>query len=178
MVETGNTKPKQFKRGLLATVRTKLRPFACEMRRQVLNRFWGMDIGEDCMISFSATLDRTNPRGVHIGRSSAVSFGAVVLAHDYTRALSTDTWIGERCQIGAHSMIMPGVTVGDGCIVAPGSVVLKDVPPGTLVAGNPARSIERGIRTGRWGILLPPVEDSSPESTDVQADLKVASVDG
>jgi serine acetyltransferase len=50
-------------------------------------------------------------------------------------------------------MIMPGVRIGDECIVAPGSVVLKDVPSNTLVAGNPARAIDRGIRTGRWGII-------------------------
>jgi acetyltransferase-like isoleucine patch superfamily enzyme len=177
MVGTENIRRGPRKRGLLATVRTKLRPFACEMRRQVLNRFWGMDIGEDCMISFSATLDRTNPRGVHIGRSTAVSFGAVILAHDYTRSMSTDTWIGERCQIGAHSFIMPGVTVGDGCIVAPGSVVLKDVPPDSLVAGNPARVIERGIRTGRWGILLPQTGDGGSPDTAAQ-EPKAVSVDG
>jgi hypothetical protein len=36
---------------------------------------------------------------------------------------------------------------------------MKDVPPNCLVAGNPARVMEKGIRTGRWGILLDRVED-------------------
>lgn len=106
------------------------------------------------MISLSAKLDRTYPRGIHIGESSAVNFGAVILSHDYTRAMHVHTHIGNRCQIGAHSFIMPGVTIGDECIVAPASVVMKDLPPNTLAAGNPARSIERGIRTGRWGRLI------------------------
>ena len=111
----------------------------------------------------SATLDRTYPRGVHIGESSAVSFGAVVMTHDYTRGLHLDTRIGERCQIGAHSFIMPGVTIGDECVVAPASVVMKDVPSNTLVAGNPARMIERGIKTGRWGKLIrDPIPDNEP----------------
>jgi acetyltransferase-like isoleucine patch superfamily enzyme len=120
-----------------------------------------MKIGPDCMISLAANLDRTYPEGIHIGESTAVNFGAVILTHDYARRLVMHTHIGDRCTIGAHSFIMPGVTIGNESIVSPGSVVLKDVPPNTLVAGNPARSIERGIRTGRWGLLLrdePPAE--------------------
>ena len=37
-----------------------------------------------------------------------------------------------------HSTILPGVTIGDGAVIAAGSVVTKDVPARTLVAGNPA----------------------------------------
>ena len=151
------------RRGFLARIRRELRPFTAEMYRRYLNRAWGMDIGPDCMISLKATMDRTYPRGIHIGASTAVNFGAVILAHDYTRDLHTDTHIGERCQIGAHSFIMPGVTIGDECVVAPASVVMKDVPSNTLVAGNPARMIERGIKTGRWGKLIrDPIPDNEP----------------
>lgn len=42
------------------------------------------------------------------------------------------------CVIGMSSIIMPGITVGEGAIVGAGSVVTKDVPPYTLVTGNPA----------------------------------------
>ena len=76
-----------------------------------------------------------------------------MLTHDYPRRLHLDTWIGKECQIGAHSIIMPGVRVGDNCVVAVASVVMKDVPPNCLVLGNPARVIEKGIQTGRWGII-------------------------
>jgi len=41
-----------------------------------------------------------------------------------------DTWIGKECQIGAHSIIMPGVRVGDNCVVAVASVVMKVFKPG------------------------------------------------
>jgi maltose O-acetyltransferase len=53
--------------------------------------------------------------------------------------------IGNDVWIGGHSTILPGVTIGDGAVVAAGSVVTKDVPPRSLVAGNPAvfkKSIE------------------------------------
>ena len=40
--------------------------------------------------------------------------------------------------IGMHALILPGVTLGQGCVVSAGSVVSQDVPPNTLVGGNPA----------------------------------------
>ncbi|NVZ21659.1 DapH/DapD/GlmU-related protein [Pseudomonas costantinii] len=46
--------------------------------------------------------------------------------------------IGNGCWIGAKSVILGGVTIGDGAIVAAGAVVTRDVPPHTLVAGVPA----------------------------------------
>ena len=48
---------------------------------------------------------------------------------------------------------MPGIKIGDNCVVAVASVVMKDVPPNCLVAGNPARVMEKGIQTGRLGII-------------------------
>ena len=49
--------------------------------------------------------------------------------------------IGSYTSIGAHSMIMPGVTIGERCIIGGGSVVTKSIPDGVMVAGNPARFI-------------------------------------
>ena len=52
------------------------------------------------------------------------------------------TSIGKDCWIGAHSIIMTGVTIGDGAIVAAGSVVTRDVDPFTIVGGVPAKKIK------------------------------------
>lgn len=46
--------------------------------------------------------------------------------------------IGEDCWIGGGTIICPGVTIGDRCVIAAGSVVTKDIPPDSLAAGNPA----------------------------------------
>jgi acetyltransferase-like isoleucine patch superfamily enzyme len=51
--------------------------------------------------------------------------------------------IGERCWIGMNSLVMKGVTIGSGTVVAAGSVVVNDLQPGVLAAGNPARMIRR-----------------------------------
>lgn len=52
-----------------------------------------------------------------------------------------DTIIGNDVWIGHESLIMPAVTIGDGAIIASRSVVTKDVPPYTIVGGNPAKII-------------------------------------
>lgn len=54
-----------------------------------------------------------------------------------------DTVVGNDVWIGYQSVIMPGVTIGDGAIIAAGSVVTADVEPYTVVGGNPARPIKQ-----------------------------------
>jgi acetyltransferase-like isoleucine patch superfamily enzyme len=53
--------------------------------------------------------------------------------------------IGDGVWVGSGATILAGVTVGDGAVIAAASVVTKDVPPGVLVAGNPARVIRRDV---------------------------------
>lgn len=117
-----------------------------------LRHVWGMNIGQGSRISLGARLDRTNPKGIHIGLNTGIGTGAVVLTHDFVKTLHVDTHIGSNCHIGINAIILPGISVGDNCIVAPASVVMKDVPAGSLIAGNPARVIETGLILGPWGI--------------------------
>ncbi len=51
--------------------------------------------------------------------------------------------IGKRVWIGGGAIILAGVTIGEGAVIGAGSVVTKDVAPGQVVVGNPARPIER-----------------------------------
>lgn len=51
--------------------------------------------------------------------------------------------IGDDCWIGGHATILPGITIGNRCIIGAGAVVTRDVPNDTTVVGNPARVVPR-----------------------------------
>lgn len=129
----------------------KLRGGVIELKRKYYVRLLGMDIHPTASFSLSARLDTTNPKGIHIGRGSYVAFEAAIMSHDMTRGLRADTRIGECCFIGGRSIILPGVQIGDQCIVGAGSVVTKDVPSHCVVAGNPATIIRRNVQLSRGG---------------------------
>jgi acetyltransferase-like isoleucine patch superfamily enzyme len=114
---------------------------------------WGVDIHPSCEMSLTAKLDLTFPKGVHVGENTYLAFDSRVLSHDLTRGLYLHTRIGRNCFIGGRSLIMPGVAIGDGCIVGAGSVVTKSVPASCAVAGNPAVVIREGIETVAYGRL-------------------------
>lgn len=58
---------------------------------------------------------------------------------EYARPIT----IGDNVWIGAHVCVLPGVTIGNNCVIGAGSVVNKDIPEGTLAVGNPCRVIRR-----------------------------------
>ena len=95
--------------------------------------------------------------GCHFGDQGGITIGDdtlfgsnVVLAtvnHDFDPARRRTAYpspivIGSNVWVGSSATILPGVTIGDGAIVAAGAVVTKDVPPNTVVGGNPARIIK------------------------------------
>jgi virginiamycin A acetyltransferase len=62
--------------------------------------------------------------------------------------------IGNDVWIGYDSLIMPGVQVGDGAIVAARSLVVKDIPPYTMAGGNPAQPIKQRFSDAEVAQLL------------------------
>lgn len=78
--------------------------------------------------------------GWHVENISVYPFPETIQA---TYQPKGDTLIKSDAWLGMKAMIMPGVTIGEGAIVAAGSVVTKDVPPYTMVGGNPAKEIKK-----------------------------------
>ena len=76
--------------------------------------------------------------------------------HDIIEDLPSrgDTIVGNNVWFGLDSIIMPGMRIGDGAIIAAGSVVTSDVPPYAIVGGNPARLIRRRFSDAEIDELL------------------------
>lgn len=129
----------------------RFRLMLVKFKQWVYRTFCGMDIHPTAQVSLAARLDLTNPRGIHIGEYTLVSFQVTILTHDYVRGVRLHTRIGNNCFIGCNSTIMPGVTIGDGSVVAAGAVVIADVPARSVVAGNPAKVVKTDIEVGKYG---------------------------
>jgi len=107
----------------------------------------GVQIGTNTSVLYPAYIDGRLPYLVEIGDNVIISLNVTILTHDATTAYAGDlikvgkVVIRDRCFIGANSTILCNVTVGPNSIVGAGSMVIRDVPPDTVCAGNPARVI-------------------------------------
>ncbi len=111
-------------------IRECVRNIVLNIRYKVLTKVYHMDISQEALISYGASLDKSNPKGIHIDAGTYVASGTCIMAHDYCRLWAAEVRIGKNCFIGARSIIMPGVTLGDSTIVGSGAVVTKSFPKG------------------------------------------------
>jgi len=103
-------------------------------------------LGPRNVINFGCLLDgrryviRTGS-DVSIGpEASLLTLGHDPQAHDFSDR-GGDVIIGDRVWIGYRAIVLPGIAIGEGAVVAAGAVVTRDVEPYTIVAGNPAKPI-------------------------------------
>jgi acetyltransferase-like isoleucine patch superfamily enzyme len=137
----------------MVKIRNAVRLIIIFIRHQYFTKVFSMDIANNVRISLKAKLDKTYPKGIHIGDNSYIAAGSHILSHDFSRNIHTDTYIGKNCFIGINAIVLPGLKIGDSVIIGSGSVVTKDIPSGCIAAGNPAKIIKEGITTSKYGQL-------------------------
>lgn len=105
----------------------------------------GIEIGEGSIVGNRAILD--GRMGIRIGKNVNLSTGVWIwtVQHDYRDSEFGDTGgaveIGDRAWISCRAIILPGVRIGEGAVVAAGAVVTSEVAPYTVVGGVPAKHI-------------------------------------
>ncbi|WP_431064157.1 acyltransferase [Methylotuvimicrobium sp.] len=114
-----------------------------------------LTIGENCWIGENAMLDASG--GLSIGSNTSIGLNTLVWTHDShqlnIQGMNTPenkdkikrkaTKIGSNCFIGGPSVIMPGIIIGDNCVIAPMSVVYENLLDGTVY--RPYRDMHRSL---------------------------------
>jgi acetyltransferase-like isoleucine patch superfamily enzyme len=107
----------------------------------------GVALGDHVFIGRGTLFDLSDV--LSIGQGTMLAPFCFITDHNHGIASSIPMWqqptvcapvrIGADCWLGARVTVLPGVTIGDGAVVAAGAVVTHDVAPGTIVGGVPAR---------------------------------------
>ncbi|MBN22520.1 MAG: acetyltransferase [Bdellovibrionaceae bacterium] len=113
--------------------------------RVFFHKLRGVKISSGVEIGYMVSIDNVHPDKVVIYEGATVVLGSVILSHDNAHHKTTNSKkniqevrIGVNSFVGANSIILPGVRIGEGAIVSAGSVVNNSVPDYAVVGGNPA----------------------------------------
>lgn len=133
-----------------------LSPLTPRKLRPAILRTVGCHVGKNVFIGDHVIIDSGHSDLIYIDDYAHITGGCRLLCHQ--RDLSDyhigdnaakcgyklgKIHIGKGCMIGMTTMIMPGVTIGDGAIVGAGSLVTKDIPAWTIATGRPARVVKQ-----------------------------------
>ena len=124
--------------------------------RAITWRIMGAKIGKNAYIGYGIYLDVSGLKRLEIGDNFIIASESLLLLHrreisKYYQGMNPHDIpmregtikIGDNVQIGMRALILPGVTIGDGAVIGANSVVTRDVPPYTTVAGQPAKVIKQ-----------------------------------
>lgn len=108
-----------------------------------------VQLGREVFLGYGTELDISDK--LQVGNKVLIAPGCFITDHAHRRAAgdtiatqgceSAPIRIGDDVWLGAHAVVLPGITIGNGAIVAAGAVVTQDVEPMSIVAGVPARPI-------------------------------------
>ena len=132
-----------------------LEPFAPRKLRPVLIRKMGCHVGKNTFFGDYVRMDTSYADMIYIGDYTHITSGCRLLCHqrdltgycvgDNAADLGYKTGeihIGKGVMVGMETIIMPGVTIGDGAIIGAGSIVTRDIPAWTISTGRPAKVVK------------------------------------
>lgn len=146
--------PLHFCRKMWVKILVKEGKANCYLRHIRMHTPWRIHIGSDCVFNEHVMLD--GRKGIEIGDHVDIGENVTIwtLQHDPDdnnhKVCGGKVVIENNVWIAPRSVILPGVTIGHGAVVATCSVVTKDVPPMTLVAGMPAKPIRQLKHSCQW----------------------------
>jgi len=119
-------------------------------------------VGDRCTIWAGDTSGR-----IVLGDDALLGPGVMITASNYETVagrpvtgqakIERDVIVGANTWLGANVIVLPGVTIGDGCVVGAGSIVSRSLPPDSIAVGSPARVV--GHRQGALDPAQPPDAD-------------------
>ena len=132
-----------------------LEPFAPRKLRPILIRKMGCHVGKNTFFGDYVRMDTSYANMIYIGDYTHITSGCRLLCHqrdltgycvgDNAADLGYKTGeihIGKGVMVGMETIIMPGVTIGDGAIIGAGSIVTRDIPAWTIATGRPAKVVK------------------------------------
>ncbi|WP_051949139.1 acyltransferase [Methylosinus sp. PW1] len=107
----------------------------------------GRNVAKSFAVSGGCYIQAFN--GVEIGDDTIFSFGVGIVSSNHDPSNLSNSMpdapvkIGRNCWLGKNAVVLPGVELGDGCVVGAGAVVTRSFGPGAVLAGAPAREISK-----------------------------------
>lgn len=124
--------------------------------RPILWRWMGVKVEKNVFIGYDVWMDYNNAHLIELQQGAHITNRCILLCHkrnldnyfvgDESPKLPYKIQkiiVGKNAMVGMGSTIMPGVTIGEGSIIAANSLVTKDIPAWTIAAGNPAKVIKK-----------------------------------
>ncbi len=131
-------------------------PLNPKILRPLFLRLMGAKVGKGVYVGRLVVIDTRNPELITIDDGAHITNQTILLCHKRDlEQYSVDDIYGDMhyktgaihlckgCSTGTNSLIMPGVTIGEGAIVGAGSLVTKDIPAWTIATGRPAKVVKQ-----------------------------------
>ncbi len=136
-----------FRRFLLRLFGAQISPSASISNKACIDCPWNLEMADFASVGEYAWIYALDK--IHIGRGTCVGQHVMLIAgtHDYCdptfELITMPITIGQGAWLAVSTIVLPGITIGDYCVLGAGSVVTKDMPALMVCAGNPCAPIKR-----------------------------------